>query len=168
MKATHVFVIASMTVLLFASTTFAKDLTGKVGVGFNTQLTNSAFADSISGKFWVDDRLGFQAFLGFAFEEFTDAFNVGGNVLYKLIDEENMYIAAVGGLGLGYVDFDRGGDDLGFEVRAGGEIEYFLDGLPNLGFSTSIGLELGDVLDNTFFRTGAFLSVGLHYYFDLN
>ena len=160
--ATFVFICA----LLLTGTAYAKDLKGELGLGFNTQLSPDGM-DSISGKYWLNNELGFQGILGFNFSDEVNEYDLGGKVLFKVKDEENMYVAAIGGLGLAHVDPDKGDSDTGWWALGGVGLEYFFHGLPNLGFSTEIGLQLTDYRDNTTFGTSAdtFVSAGIHYYF---
>ncbi|MCG6911639.1 MAG: hypothetical protein LJE94_16155 [Deltaproteobacteria bacterium] len=151
---------------LAAGTVCAKDLKGQVGVGFNSQLSEGGM-DSISAKYWLNNDLGFQGIFGFTFSDDVDEVDLGGKVLYKLIDEKNMYVAGIGGIGISHVNPDKGDDDTGWWLSGGVGVEYFFSGLPNLGFSTEIGLVFSDYRDNSSFNTAGdtAISAGIHYYF---
>lgn len=166
MKLFKLLSIVCLCALLTAGTLYAKDLKGQIGLGFNSQLSGGGL-DSLSAKYWVSNDLGFQGILGFQFADEVDETNVGGKVMYKLIDEPNMYVAGIGGLGLTHVDPDRGDSDTGWWASAGVGLEYFFSGLPNLAFSTEVGLVFSDYRDNDSFNTSAdtAISAGIHYYF---
>ena len=152
--------------LLVDGTLYAKDLKGQVGLGFNSQLSENGM-DSISAKYWVNNDLGFQGIFGFTFSDNYDEIDAGGKVLYKLIDEQNMYVAGIGGLGLSRWDPEQGDSDTGWWLSGGVGLEYFFSGLPNLGFSTEVSIVFSDYRDNSSFNTAAdtAVSAGIHYYF---
>ena len=104
---------------------------------------------------------------GFTFSDDYDEVDLGGKVMYKLIDGENMYVAGIGGLGMSRVDPDAGDDDTGWWLSGGVGLEYFFSGLPNLGFSTEVSIVFSDYYDNSSFNTAAdtAISAGIHYYF---
>ena len=166
MKVFKLLTIICMCSLLVAGTVYAKDLKGKIGLGFNSQLSENGM-DSVSAKYWLNNDLGFQGIAGFTFSDDINEFDLGGKVMYKLIDEQNMYVAGIGGLGYTRVDVDGGGDDSGLWLSGGVGLEYFFNGLPNLGFSTEISLVYSDYRDNSSFNTAAdtAVSAGIHYYF---
>ena len=166
MNVSKLFTIFFLVVLLLAGTVYAKDLKGQVGLGFNSQLSPDGM-NSLSGKYWLNNELGFQAILGFNFSDEVNEYDLGGKAMFKIKDEENMYVAAIGGLGIAHVNPDKGDSDTGWWASAGVGLEYFFSGLPNLGFSTEVGLQLTDYRDNTAFGTAAdtFVSAGIHYYF---
>ena len=166
MKLFKMLTVICLCTLMVAGTVYAKDLKGKVGLGFNSQLSENGM-DSVSAKYWVNNDLGFQGIFGFTFSDNVDELDLGGKVLYKLIDEDNMYVAGIGGLGMSRVDPDQGSSDTAWWLSGGVGLEYFFSGLPNLGFSTEIGFQISDYNDNTSFGTMAdtFVSAGIHYYF---
>lgn len=166
MKIFKLLPVVCMCILLVAGTVSAKDLKGQVGVGFNSQLSQEGM-DSLSAKYWLNNDLGFQGIFGFTFSDNYDEIDMGGKVMYKLIDEKNMYVAGIGGLGISHVDPDRGDDDTGWWLSGGVGLEYFFSGLPNLGFSTEVSIVFSDYRDNSSFNTSAdtAVSAGIHYYF---
>ena len=93
---------------------------------------------------------------------------MGGKVYFKLKDEENLHVDAIAGLGFARIDPDKGSTETAKWISVGIGIEYFFSGLPNLGFSTEVGVTMMDYDDNTSFGTMAdsFVGAGIHYYFD--
>ena len=158
MKVIKLLTAVCMCILMVAGTVSAKDLKGKVGLGFNSQLSQRGM-DSISAKYWLKNDLGFQGIFGFTFSDDYDEVNLGGKVMYKLVDEENMYVAGVGGLGFARVDPDVGDDDTGWWLSGGLGMEYFFSGLPNLGFSAELSLVFSDYYDQPLTRAKIIKSV---------
>jgi hypothetical protein len=162
----HILIIACLTACL-ASPGFAKDLKGNLGVGFNSQLSPRD-VEAISAKYWINNELCVQGLLGFRYTDNTDETDFGGKVFFKIKDEENMHVDAIVGVGFAYVNPDQGDSDTATWLSGGIGLEYFFSGLPNLGFSTEVGLTIMDYDDNTSVGTSAdtFVGAGIHYYFN--
>lgn len=167
MKATKIVCVFILIFGLLAGSGSAKDLKGNLGVGFNSQFSPQD-VDAISGKYWINNELAVQGILGFNYSDTVDELDLGGKVYFKIQDEENLHVDVIAGLGLTRVDPDKGSTETGTWVNVGIGIEYFFNGLPNLGFSTEVGLTLTDYDDDTSFGTTAdsFVGAGIHYYFD--
>ncbi|MBI5445478.1 MAG: hypothetical protein HY900_30220 [Deltaproteobacteria bacterium] len=160
--------------LLFALPAAAKDMTGLWGVGY-TKAFSPAGSDlsAVSVRYWLDKQLGLEGLFGYQLinrdngaDERT--LNLGGRFLIKMVEEENLHVYGGAGLALLYhkVDGDdNGGGGVGAETFAGAE--YFFQGLPNLGFSSEVGLRLADTGDTTVFGTdgNSFVNFGIRYYF---
>ena len=166
MKSTRITLIAFLIILFITATGYAKDLKGRLGIGFNSQLTARS-VNSISMKYWLSSNLGFQGTFGFVSSDDYDELDLGGKVLFKIQDEKNLHVDAFGGLGFVNYDPEIGDNDSGLAISGGLAIEYFFSGLPNLGFSSEIGMQLSDINDNSSFKTTAdtFITAGIHYYF---
>jgi len=167
MQTTRLISVFVLVLVLMASPVMAKDLKGNLGVGFNSQFSPHD-VDSISGKYWINNELGVQGLLGFKYSDSRDEIDLGGKVYFKIKDEENMHVDAIGGLGFARVDPDKGDTETATWLSVGVGLEYFFSGLPNLGFSTEVGLTIMDYDDDTSFGTTAdsFIGAGIHYYFD--
>jgi hypothetical protein len=167
MKATKIVCVCILMLGLLAGSGLAKDLKGNLGVGFNSQFSLQD-VDALSGKYWINNELAIQGLLGFNYSDTTDELDLGGRVYFKIQDEENLHVDVIAGLGLSRVDPDKGSTETGTWINVGVGIEYFFNGLPNLGFSTEVGLTLTDYDDDTSFGTTAdsFVGAGIHYYFD--
>ena len=167
MKTKRLISVFVLVLALMASPVGAKDLKGNLGVGFNSQI--SPFdVDAISVKYWINNELAVQGLLGFNYSDSQDEIDAGAKVYFKIKDEENLHVDAIGGLGFARVDPDQGDTETATWVNFGVGIEYFFSGLPNLGFSTEVGLTIMDYDDDTSFGTTAdsFIGAGIHYYFD--
>ena len=167
MKILKCILIISCVWVLLAPAGFAKDLKGNLGAGFNSQLSPQG-VDSLSAKYWINNELCVQGLLGFRYTDEADEMDIGGKVHFKIKDEENLHVDVIAGIGFAYVNPDQGSSDTATWMSGGMGIEYFFSGLPNLGFSTEIGLTIMDYDDNTSFGTTAdtFVGAGIHYYFN--
>jgi len=167
MKTTRILSILILIIAVLAGPVLAKDLKGNLGIGFNSQFSPQD-VDSISGKYWINNELAVQGLLGFNYSDASDEMDLGAKVYFKIKDEENLHVDAIGGLGFARVDPDEGDTETATWLSVGVGIEYFFNGLPNLGFSTEVGLTILDYDDDTSFGTAAdsFIGAGIHYYFD--
>ena len=97
----------------------------------------------------------------------VDEFDIGGKLLYVIRSEQNMNVYAGGGLGIANIDWDQGDSDTAFSLSGILGVEYFFSGLPNLGFSTELGIMFRDYDDNDSVGSDAdtLLTAGIHYYF---
>ncbi len=152
---------------VLACPALAKELKGNLGVGFNSQFSPEDL-DSLSVKYWINNELAVQALLGFNYSDGPSETDVGGKVYFKIKDEENLHVDGIMGLGFARVDPDKGSTETAKWLSIGIGLEYFFSGLPNLGFSTEVGLTMMDYDDDTSFGTMAdsFIGAGIHYYFD--
>lgn len=176
-------VLLLMAALLSASLASAKVLSMRIGVGFNSQiqagLAAKGFADSITSqsvsvKYWINEAVGVQGLFGFSsyHRDSQGAFDIllGGKLLYNIIQEENMNFYFSGGLAALVLGIDSGKkhkEELGVSIFPGVGFEWFFSGLPNLGFSTEVGLQLSFLDDYHEIGSygGAFGLIGIHYYF---
>ena len=156
-------------ICLFVSSTglFAKDLNGRVGLGFNSQLSPNGI-NSASLKIWTTSDICLQPILGFQFSDDVNEIDVGGKLLYKIKDEKNTNVYTGGGIGVAIVDPDPGDSETAFSIGGILGVEYFFSGLPNLGFSSEIEFVVSDYLENTIvgIEADTFLTAGIHYYFE--
>jgi hypothetical protein len=167
MKTTKIVWALILILCVLASPVLAKDLKGHLGVGYNSQFSPES-VDSLSGKYWINNELAVQGLFGFSFSDAYDNLDMGGKVYFKIKDEENLHVDAIAGVGFSRIDPDKGSAETGTWVNVGVGLEYFFSGLPNLGFSTEVGLTFTDYDNDNSFGTAAdsFISAGIHYYFD--
>lgn len=156
--------------LVLPSPALAKDLNGKLGVGFNQSLGYASSAGSVSslslryglptGKPTVNVQIELDG--GVDVSSAGTRFLGGGRFLYGVVAEDNMNLYL--GAGVGYL-YD-GPDATSFvRVQPALEAQFFPFGLENLGFTAGIGLsvDLGSELGLT--TVGGAPNVGMHYYF---
>lgn len=140
----------------------------RTGVGFTTQFSQIG-ATSLSLRSWISDSLGVEGALGFTSGDVNSAVNLGAKVLAPLKKEQNLTLYGFGMLGFESISkigtVSKSETDV--TVGAGVGVEFFFQGLPNLGFGTEIGLSYGGLTDAKQFGTFAswIPSVGMRYYF---
>jgi hypothetical protein len=145
----------------------ASNATNRIGLGFNTQLTNAGIS-SVSARYWSDDRLGFEGLFGFAFGNDTRYIDLGGKILLGIKKERNLNLYGFGLLGIENWNIDRNGNstsDTDVTVAGGLGVEFFFEGLPNLGFGTELGLGYNSGSEIFGTRADWIPAVGMRYYF---
>ena len=140
-----------------------KLLTGRLGVGFTKQIavSTSDTASAISAKYYFSRLTAASLALGFDTRSSDSIMAVGLKVYRTLFAEENLFF--YGGGGAAYVS--RNGSKAQLMAFLGSE--FFLSGLPSLGFSFEVGAR-GDSYSGNFSlkTTGdSFLTGGIHFYF---
>lgn len=171
MSKVRLFTVLLVILLLAAGNVSAKNLQGRTALGFNSQLSsidNTFFnTQAISLKYWTNSRLCIQGLLGVMMDDRMDEVDFGGKVLYNIKQEQNMNVYAGGGVGIANVDPDPGDSDTALFVSGILGVEFFLSGLPNLGFSTELGLKFynSDDFDAVGTDADTFMEAGIHYYF---
>lgn len=189
-----VLVLAAASVPAATPSAHAKDLSQRLGLGFQLNAASAApvtgeqaLGAGFSGRYWIDSTWGIQGIAGFnvssvdAFEvddvqvtENVDTFGVSfeGRLLANVVDETNMHLYAGGLFGVSYADVkynDTGVDHVVGSFGAIGGAEFFLQGLPNLSLSTEIGLAVNVGSDPDFVGASTtgnlFGGLAFHYYF---
>ncbi|MCO4771895.1 MAG: hypothetical protein KDA24_17825 [Deltaproteobacteria bacterium] len=153
-------------VTLVPSSSEARDLRGKLGIGFNN---NFSSLTSLSVKYGIPTNketvnLQVQATVGFAFlKDQDDRFFAGGRILIPILAEDNLNLYTA--IGAGYVRFHDAKQGVRASAVVG--VEFFLFGLENLGLSAEFGLNLdaGNQILDVQTTGGTAASVGVHYYF---
>ncbi len=186
--------VAGLSVLTLTTAATAKDLSQRLGLGFDMMANsqspvsgNQGLGAGLSGRYWIDSTWAIQGIVGFnvssisSFElgdvEVTrdvDTFAVSfeGRLLGNVVDEPNMHLYAGGLFGVSYADVssgDYGADQVVGSFGALGGAEFFLQGLPNLSLSTELGFAVNVGSDPDFVSAGTtgnlFGGVAVHYYF---
>lgn len=155
---------AALAAATVPSSAAAKDLSGKLGLGFNNQLGGGPSlavrygiptGDDNPFNLIIEGNTGFSAYDGTA-----GAFTAGGRLLFSTVVEDNMNFYV--GAGAGYVMND------GVEVvrlQPLASIDLFLFGLDNLGLTTAFGLDLDVGGDTTGIATTTSALAGVTYWF---
>ena len=154
-----------MMILFLASTSlFAKDLDGRLGVGVNQILGQNS---NISVRFAVPmpkEVMEVQAevYLGIDTDPNTPyaASIFGLRGVYGIIVEDNMNI--LGGGAIAYLNSDGSPT---FRIQPSIEAQFFLMGLDNLSFSSTIGMEIDFGKGSGQFQLGGNLIGSMHYWF---
>ncbi|HVO30298.1 MAG TPA: outer membrane beta-barrel protein [bacterium] len=177
-------VVVAAGIALSAGTASAKDLTGRVGVGYTTTAPGSSFAPGFSGlsaRYWVNEQIGLEGNLGVLLispkgGDASNNFALGLNGYYSFINEPNLKLYGDAGLTFGSLGLTvpngatgtttKSETLLGFQAGMG--MEFFFVGMPNLGFTTQVGLNYTSVSDfgsEISVGGGDFATFGVRYYF---
>ena len=145
-----------------SKTAEARDLSGRLGLGFNNQFmpSQSAGPGAISFRYALARDLGTELVLGVDTE--GDRSTIAGLKLMKNVFLEtnlNFYFA----LGVGYAQSQG---DSGIEFLGTFGTQFFIPGLESIGFSTEAGFAGDTVGGGMSFRTlgVSFVNAGIHFY----
>lgn len=166
-------VIASLSSVSFAKVTKGEE---RYGLGYTMQpagasaVLNAVSLNAVSFRYWQKGEMGLEAFLGyFSYDNSTNGSGIGAKFLKPMKDEQNLTAYWFGMLTLinGSV---AGTSASGTVIGAGLGVEFFLDGLPNLGFSAEIGISNrgGDAFagtKGTDINANPLSNAGVRYYF---
>lgn len=143
----------------------ARDMQGRVGLGYNSQWANSKVTNQwvpgVSLKYGMTKDLAAELVVGIATTSPSNS--VTGVKIFKNVFYEtslNFYFM-VGGALL------AAGGRTGNQFIAGFGTEFFIPGLESLGFSIETGGSLDNITGNYVLRTMgvSFLDAGIHFYF---
>jgi len=142
----------------------ARDLTGRLGLGYNSEFANYTHTNGVPGislKYGLSRDLAVEGVIGV--DTVSPTNDVFGLKLFKNIFYEtnlNFYFFAGGGI-------VAGDSKTGAEVLSGFGVEWFFPGLESLGFSMDVGGELDNLSGNFGLKTlgVSFLNAGIHFYF---
>ena len=178
-----VVVVAAVVAALWSASAEAKDLQGRAGLGYENTLVLGEAGErgsSIAVRFWAKKNLFIGGQLGFtSFDPAEDdvdsesSFGVGVSGGYAVIQEEQANVYVGGGLQFGSVPVDDPATGehetktmTGLNFGLG--TEFFLTGLPSLGFTTAFGLRyvnVGDVGTSIEIGGDEFAVFGIRWYF---
>ncbi len=159
--------IACAALLALPGAAWARDLQGRIGLGYNSQFANatSNFAPfatpGISLKYAFTRDLAGNLIAGVATSPSVNA--VAALKFYKVLFFEtnmNFYMMIGGGL-------VAGGGNVGFDAQGGFGAEFFIPGVESLGFQVETGAGVDNVSGTVVVRTLgiSFLNAGIHFYF---
>lgn len=160
------FILFSLLPLLAAAPAQARDLQGRLGLGFNDQFANSRVAGSTSVpavalKYAFTKDLALETALGFSTATPTNSV-IGFKLFKNIFFETNLNFYAMGGLGL-----VRASGHSGTDFIAGFGSEFFIPGLESVGFSFEMGAAMTNITGSTALSTfgATFLDAGMRFYF---
>ena len=153
-----------MLIFLFSSL-FAKDLDNRLGVGINQTLGT---IPTLSVRYGVPMpekvmELQAEAFIGFdtsPVSQIQPILNIGIKGSYGIIVEDNLNILAGGALAF----VDKDGDPT-FRMLPSLEAQFFLMGLDNLSFGSTVGLNIDLGQTNSQIQVGGNMLGSVHYWF---
>jgi hypothetical protein len=145
----------------------ARELHGRVAVGFEDQLAATSDGGALSARYWLPTAsgagsarapmVGAELSVGLDVREGGAGPSVGGRVLYAFLLEDNLNLVASGGVA--WVGATR---SLRLQPALGAE--FFLFGLENLGISAEWGVNV-DVGESFALTTPGNSVAGVRYYF---
>jgi hypothetical protein len=154
-----------LTAGVFCERAEAKDLSGRLGIGFNDQFaTRSPFTfddiPALSAKYAISRDIAFAGIVGLNTHS-PSGFTLGGKVFKNIFYETNLNFYVAGALAL----LKR--DQTGFEAQTLFGTEVFIPGIDSLGLSFEAGLAAGNSTGSFTLRTVGytFLHAGVHFYF---
>ena len=144
---------------MFASTAMARDLTGRLGVGFVNDFAIPVPA--ISVKYGLSKDLHWQGAMGFDTGD-PAAFELGTKLYKNIFFETNLNFFMAGGLA--YLRRSKSA----FEVQGILGAEFFIPGLESLGFLFEAGVSANNMKTSSFSLSTlgySFFNAGMHFYF---
>jgi hypothetical protein len=150
--------------LLSPSSSGAKELFGKMGLGYNAQFANTTQTNGVPGislKYGLAPRDSLELIAGF----YSGSGGTGvfaGKFMHTLVPESyaNFYFLT----GAGYVVATRSG----VEIVGGLGAEFFIPGVDSIGISFETGMSAESVTSGSLVLKTfgvSFLNAGMHYYF---
>ena len=149
---------------LFTSQAHARDLQGRLGLGYNAQFANyreTGGVPAIAGKYAFTNDLALEGIVGVATS--TPGNSVFGVKFFKnLFFETNLNFYSFVGVALVAAN-NRSSSN----IQGGFGTEFFIPGLESLGLSMELGAELTGISGSTVLRTLgiSFLHAGMRFYF---
>lgn len=152
-----------MAFLIFEQPVFSKDMSGRVGVGFMNEFSNSSLFKEIpnlSVKYGLSKDLAASGAFG-VHTQSPGGFTIGAKIYKNIFYETNLNF--YGALGAGLIKADKSG----IEGLALFGTEVFIPGLESLGLSFEAGASLSNVTGSVVLKTVGytFLHAGVHFYF---
>jgi len=157
------FIVACSTLAALGATCEAKDLSGRLGVGYTNEFSNSTSSKNVpafSLKYGASKDLHLLGAVGF--NSLSPAsFTVAGKVFKNIFYETNLnFYSAVG---LAYLKDAQSGIELLGVLGA----EFFIPGIDSLGFLFETGVSASNVTGSFVLKTVGFtfINAGIHFYF---
>lgn len=150
--------------LTLVSTTYAKDLTSRLGVGFSNQMIVDL--PGLVAKYYPNNSLGLSAAIGVDTENNASKFGFLVKVFRVIFPEDHMNFYMGAGAGLLSLE-QQGSNSSGFELSGFVGGEFFFTGLESLGFSFEAGIGVISISNGVRFRTIGHspIQAGITFYF---
>lgn len=150
--------------LLISSSSQAKDLTSRLGVGYRNMLVTTSLP-SVAAFYYPSPDLGIIGSIGVDTEENNSKFAFAGALRRIIFKEQNMNFFGSGQVAMVNQEVATTKDS-GFELAATVGGEFFLPGLESLGFNFETGMGITTVKKTRFRTLGeSFLNAGIVFYF---
>lgn len=150
---------------LAANPAEARDLQGRLGLGYNAQFANyresGNAVPAIAAKYAITKDIAIEGVFGVATTSPGNSV-VGAKFFKNLFFENSLNFYGMLGAGLVTANGTSGSDLLG-----GFGAEFFIPGLESVGISFEVGGELTNITGSMIFRTmgASFLNAGMRFYF---
>lgn len=143
----------------------ARELQGRLGLGYNAQFANAAATNGVPGlsaKYALERDLAAEAIFGAALGGTPSNMVIGMKVFKNLFLETNLnfYFLAGGG-------YLSANSNTGFQFLTGFGTEFFFPGLESLGLSMELGASMDNLTGSFITKTMgvSFLNAGMRFYF---
>lgn len=152
------FIFAALS-LCAASNSYARDMAGRMGIGYNNEVSNRLPAISI--KYGLSKDMSVQAIGGISTGAPTEA-TLGGRFYKNLFFEQNLNFYS--SIGFAYA---KGSLASGIDLLALLGAEFFIPGLESLGLQFDAGVNANNVNSQFVVTTVgySFIHAGMHFYF---
>lgn len=157
-------------ITLVPQSVFARDMHGRLGLGYNSQFSNYTQTGGVPGislKYGLSRSIAIEGVFGLTTsspKNSVTAIKIFSNILYET--NLNFYFLLGGGI-LGITPSGASTSETSVEFLAGFGAEFFIPGLESLGFSMETGISLNNVAGSFALKTMGFnfLNAGIHFYF---
>ncbi len=157
-------VFLGLSISLVGAPVEARDMQGRLGLGYNSQFSNAAQTNGVPGislKYAFTRDIAAEAIAGVATSSpgnSVTAVKFSKNLFYET--NLNFYAMLGGGL-------VSGGSNTGAECQGGFGAEFFIPGIESLGFAMETGASFGNITGSFVLKTigVSFLNAGIHFYF---
>ena len=158
------FSLLSVAMVLFSTQSQARELQGRLGLGYNAQFSNTTLTNGVPGislKYGLTRAVSVAAIIGVSTGSPSNsvaALKFFSNIFYET--NLNFYFMLAGGL----VSANK---NTGSEFIGGLGTEFFIPGLESVGFSFETGVSLTNITQEFIFKTLGvnILNAGMHFYF---
>lgn len=145
--------------------TEARDLHGRIGLGYNAQFSATSSQNGVSAvsfRYGLAPRLNLQAIAGF-YSGSAGSSVVAAKIMPTLLSEPYINFYFLGGVGLVST-----GSKSGTEWIGGLGTEFFIPGIESVGFSFETGISIENLTSNSYVVKTfglSFINAGMHFYF---
>lgn len=151
-------------ILLVPGASQARDLQGRLGLGYNAQFSNYPLPNGVPGislKYAPSRDFALGLIAGVSTGKPGNSV-VGGKLFKNVFLETNLNFYFMGAFAL-----LSGNNKSGYEGQVGAGAEFFIPGIESLGFSMEFGGSLTNISGTTLLKTIGFnfLNAGIHFYF---
>jgi len=155
--------LAVVLTVFAATVVHARDLQGRLGIGYNSQFSNATVANGTPGlslKYAFTKDIGFEGIGGVSTASplnLVTAVKFFKNIFYET--NLNFYFMLGGGI--------VAAGSTGFEFQTGFGSEFFIPGIESLGLSMELGASIGNATGSFLVKTigVSFINAGMHFYF---